>query len=174
MFGKKVYLRALEPSDLELLYQWENDISVWDVSDAVAPYSRFTLEQFIQSISQDIYAAKQLRLMINDTHTHQTVGIIDVFDIDPIHLRAGIGILIAQEYRQQGYAAEALQLTMEHLFMRLHLHQLYCNILSSNEASLKLFTNAGFVIAGLKKEWHLGQTGFEDEYLLQKINLLVI
>ena len=33
-------LRALEPTDLDTLYRWENDTSVWVVSDTIAPYSR--------------------------------------------------------------------------------------------------------------------------------------
>jgi diamine N-acetyltransferase len=170
MFGKKVYLRALEPSDLELLYQWENSPDVWPVSQTLAPFSKYTLKEFMLHLSQDIYTAKQLRLMVDEQGSKQTVGIVDLFDIDPLNLRAGIGILIGPAFRQKGYALEALQLIINHAFKRLYLHQLYCNIMVNNEASLRLFARAGFTTIGTKKEWQLTPQGFVDEYILQRIN----
>jgi diamine N-acetyltransferase len=170
MFGQKVYLRALEPSDLELLYQWENSPDVWPVSQTLAPFSKYTLKEFIRHLSQDIYPAKQLRLMVDEQGSQQTVGIVDMFNIDPLNLRAGIGILIIPVFRQKGYASEALQLIINHAFKRLQLHQLYCNVMVNNEASLRLFTRAGFSIVGTKKEWQRTSQGFVDEFMLQRIN----
>ncbi|MDR1113411.1 MAG: GNAT family N-acetyltransferase [Bacteroidales bacterium] len=170
MIGNKVYLRALEPSDLELLYQWENSTDVWPVSQTLAPFSKYTLKEFIRHLSQDIYTAKQLRLMIDELGSRQTVGIVDLFDIDPLNLRTSIGILIVPEFRRKGYASEALQLIVNHVFKRLCLHQVYCNVMTDNEASLRLFARAGFTIAGTKKDWQLTSQGFIDEYILQRLN----
>jgi len=170
MFGQKIYLRALEPSDLELLYQWENNVEIWPVSQTIAPFSKYTLKEFIRYLSQDIYTSKQLRLMVDEKGSHQTVGIVDLFDIDPLNLRAGIGILILPDFCRQGYASEALKLIENHAFNRLHLHQIYSNVMMNNEASLRLFTHAGFTVVGIKKEWQLTPQGFVDEVILQKIN----
>ena len=38
--GEQVYLRALEPTDLDFLYKLENDTSVWEVSGTLKPYSK--------------------------------------------------------------------------------------------------------------------------------------
>jgi len=170
MFGQKVYLRALEPSDLELFYQWENNPEVWPVRQTIVPFSKYTLKEFVRHLSQDIYTAKQLRLMVDEQGSKQTVGIVDIFDIDPLNLRAGIGILIVPDFRRKGYALEALQLVINHAFKRLHLHQLYCNVMVNNEASLRLFTRADFTITGIKKEWQLTPQGFEDVCILQRLN----
>ena len=35
-----VSLRALDPTDLDLLYIWENDTSLWDVGNSITPFSR--------------------------------------------------------------------------------------------------------------------------------------
>jgi len=43
----KVRLRSLEPEDLELLYLWENDPSIWKVSNTLVPFSRFILRQYL-------------------------------------------------------------------------------------------------------------------------------
>ena len=59
-----IYLRALEPTDLELLYTCENDRLVWKVSNTITPFSKYILQQYLESSQNDIYTNKQLRLMI--------------------------------------------------------------------------------------------------------------
>ena len=70
----KITLRAMEPSDIDLIYKWENDTSLWTVSDTVAPYSREALMLYIANCANDIYANKQLRLMVTLTATGETVA----------------------------------------------------------------------------------------------------
>ncbi len=194
--GENISLRALEPSDIDLLYQWENDTETWSVSNTQTPFSRFLLEQYIASAHQDIYTTKQLRLMIdlspalapssstllasslveegsqNDLQEEKsrTIGCIDLFDFEPNHLRAGIGILIADKSnRKKGYASEALKILTEYCFHTLNLHQLYCNITIENESSVLLFQKHGFQISGIKKQWIRNGYKFIDELFLQKI-----
>ncbi len=166
----KIKLRAIEPSDIDLIYSWENNPEVWDVSNTLIPFSRHTLEQYILSTQNlDIYIGRQLRLMVDayENDSPKTVGSIDLFDFDPAHLRAGVGILIDGKERQKGYATEALKELIVYASSILHLHQLYCNILSSNHFSLKIFQSLGFSIIGLKKEWLKLNNSWQDEYMLQ-------
>ena len=58
-----IHLRAIEPTDVDCLYQWENDPESWKVSDANAPLSRYAIEQFVLNSHQDIYTTRQLRSM---------------------------------------------------------------------------------------------------------------
>lgn len=170
--GKQVILRAPEPEDADILYAWENDETLWHLSNTVTPFSRFDIEQFILSAQKDIYANKQLRLMIVKTDGEKKipVGSIDLFDFDPLNSRAGVGIMIVEKERKKGYAAESLNLIIEYCFENLQLHQLYCNILVDNEASLRLFRKTGFTIIGTKKEWIRIKNKWVDEYLLQLVN----
>lgn len=163
-------LRALEPSDIELLYQWENDTSLWRVSNTLTPFSRHTLSKYIESAHLDIFEVKQLRLMIDlkDEESIVTIGTIDLFDFDPYHSRAGVGILIADKsQRNKGFASGALDLLIKYCFEMLQMHQLYCNITTDNKASLKLFANTGFQIVGEKKDWIKTINSWVGEYLLQ-------
>ena len=41
--SENICLRAPEPEDLELLYEWENDSSLWIAGNTRAPYSKFQL-----------------------------------------------------------------------------------------------------------------------------------
>jgi len=168
--GKKIKLRALEPSDVELLYRWENDTNNWNVSNTLTPYSKHVLEQYIANAHLDIYTTKQLRLVICD-NKNIPLGCIDLFDFDPNHRRAGVGILIADKKNQtRGYASEALFLLINYCFGTLNLHQLYCNITIDNKTSLALFKKYRFKITGTKKSGIRDGNIFKDEYLLQLIN----
>lgn len=170
LHGEHIYLRALEPEDLEFIYAIENDESIWEISATVTPYSRFLIKQYLENAHQDIYEAKQLRLVICNKET-EVLGLIDVFDFDFKNKRAGIGILLQHsENRNKGYGKEALQLLCNYCFTHLDLHQLYCNISEGNTASIKLFSNQGFQEVGLKKDWSYFNGSFKNEYLYQLIN----
>src|SRR4030043_346732 len=150
----KINLRALEPEDLELLYEWENNSTYWTISNTVTPFSKYTLKRYMENSHKSIYETGQLRLMIEIISEEKTIGTIDVFDFDPFHKRAGLGILIADEnQRRKGYASMALKCLIEYCFKTLQLHQLYCNILANNCESMDLFRKQGFIQTGTKKEW---------------------
>lgn len=169
--GQNIYLRALEPEDLDFVYAIENDESIWNVSNTQTPYSRFLIRQYLENAHQDIYEAKQLRLAICQNDNFSAIGLIDLFDYDPRNNRAGIGILIQnKENRGNGNGSEALQLLINYAFTHLNLHQLYANIDTENEISLKLFTTFGFQLIGTKKQWNLVNGNYADESLFQLIN----
>jgi len=171
--GKNIYLRALEPEDLEFVYAIENDESIWEVSNTQTPYSRFLIRQYLENAHQDIYEAKQLRLVICKNQDTEAIGLIDLFDFDPRNNRAGVGILIQDSSnRNSGIGTEALDLLLQYAFTTLNLHQLYANIDIENEASLALFTNFGFQNIGVKKQWNLINGRYKDEALFQLINNL--
>ncbi len=170
MIGENLSLRALEPEDINLLYQWENNTSIWHLSNTITPFSRHLLEEYILNSHQDIYTVKQLRLMIVLNKSKEAIGCIDLFDFDPTNMRAGMAILISEEQRNKKYGTEVLSLMIDYCFNTLHLHQLYCNILSNNDASLALFKKVKFSVIGIKKEWVRIQNNWVDEYMLQRIN----
>ncbi|GGB75614.1 acetyltransferase [Flavobacterium suaedae] len=168
--GENIYLRALEPDDLAFLYKIENDENIWEVSNTITPYSRFLIRQYLENAHQDIFEAKQLRLAICKKDSFEAIGLIDLFDFDPVNQRAGVGIIISdEENRSQGIGKESLGLLIEYAFKRLQLHQLYANISTDNQPSIVLFTGFGFKCIGVKKDWIKKYNGFADEALYQII-----
>ncbi len=164
-------LRALEPQDIDVMYGWENDTDLWRVSGTMAPFSRHSLMHFIEEQQYDIYASRQQRFVIEADVDGEAraVGAIDLFDFDPQNLRAGVGIVISAEYRQAGYAKDALRTLATYVKNVLHMHQLWCSIGADNDASIRLFQGAGFVECGRRREWILTADGAIDEILMQKI-----
>jgi diamine N-acetyltransferase len=168
---KEIRLRALEPEDLELLYDWENNDSYWAISNTVSPFSKYTIKRYLENSHKNIYETGQLRLMIEHIADKLAIGTIDIFDFDLFHKRAGVGILVANEiYRRKGYASMSLTCLVDYCFKTLQLHQLYCNILANNTESIDLFSKQGFMQTGLKKDWVKTSDGYTDEYLFQLIN----
>lgn len=165
---EKIRLRALEPEDLELLYEWENNNAYWMISNTMTPFSKFTLKRYLKHSHKNIYETGQLRLMIELIAEKLTIGTIDLFDFDPFHKRAGIGILIADEaQRRKGYGSMALKCVIDYCFTTLQMNQLYCNILANNCESMDLFQKLGFERIGVKKEWIKTVDGYLDEHMFQ-------
>lgn len=163
-----IRLRALEPEDLAVLYEWENDTSLWIHGNTLTPYSKLALRQYISDTQQqDIYQAKQLRLMVELKQSEETVGTVDLYDFDFRNNRAGVGILVAESYRNRGLASQVLEIVHEYAFTFLHIHQLYAYIAVDNEYSIRLFEKMGYKRAGILTEWICQASIYKDVYVYQ-------
>ena len=171
MFTKNenITLRVAEPYDADTIFRWENDMEIWRVSDTVVPFSKHHIEQFLLN-NNDLMSEKQLRLMIDDNQSGDTVGCIDLYDFDNFNERAGIGIMIDKSQRGKGYAKQAVKLLSEYCFNTLLLKQLYVLTLASNIESMLLFESLGFERCGVRKQWCKTANGFIDQVEYQYIN----
>ena len=166
--GPAIRLRALEPEDLSFLEEVENNPEFWEISHTLAPFSSYTLTKYLEAAGRTIFETRQQRFGLD--RQGELIGFADLFDFDPMHKRAGIGIVIAQQqYRNKGYASEALDLLCDYCFRHLDMHQVYANILEENLSSRALFEKMGFDLVGLKKDWVFYHGEFKNELLYQKI-----
>ncbi len=168
LVGDSITLRALEPEDIVWLHPLENDESLWEVSHTTTPFSKHILTEYINNAHRDIYEVKQLRLVITLTEDMRPIGCIDLFDFDPKHRRAGVGIVIFdKETLGKGYAKQALQQLCRYAFNTLDLHQVYAHITLDNTKSKQLFTACGFSQTSIRKDWVKTENGFKDEAIYQ-------
>lgn len=165
-----IMLRAPEPEDLDIFYRWENDTELWEYGVTLAPYSRYDLKKYLTLSPQDIYQHNQVRFMIERKLSPCTLGMIDLYDFDPHHSRAGVGIIIDKPFRNKHIASKALTLLTEYAFSFLHIHQLYAHIPVSNTPSLSLFGKNGFIPAGTLQQWIHTPEGYEDVCVMQKLS----
>lgn len=163
-------LRALEPEDIDCLYRWENDSSLWEQGVTLTPYSRYSLKQYIAEAQYDIFTNRQLRLMIEIKASHTVIGTLDLYDFDPMNARAGVGILIDEAYRRQAWAFKSLQIVKQYAFEFLSLHQLFAYVGETNLASLALFSKLGYIQAGTLKDWTKQGASWQDVCVLQLLN----
>jgi diamine N-acetyltransferase len=168
--SEKIKLRAPEPEDLDVFFRWENDTALWPSGCTIAPYSRYDLKQYISS-SKDIYKSGQLRLMIDlKLPKPETVGSIDLYDFEPHHRRAAVGIIVDREFQAKGIAGNALTVLCRYAFSGLRLHQLYAYIPADNEPSRRLFERCGFKERGLLPDWQQTEDGYKGVRLVSLIS----
>ena len=168
--NETILLRALEPEDLDFLYQWENDADLWQHGSTLTPYSRFTLRNYLSSaLTQDVFQSRQLRLMVVERSSLQAIGTVDLYDIHPIHLRAGIGVFLDEAYRGKGLRLQVLQLVHEYASRVLLLHQLYAYVPKANLLSYQLFRKCGYEETGVLRSWLKTAKGYLDVYFMQRI-----
>ncbi len=163
------HLRALEPSDIDAIYRWENDPTTWIYSAAHQPFSRNALQRFINEHDGcDFYTSRQLRLMA-DIDGIGTVGCVDLFDFDPFHRHAALGLLVDNSHRNKGYGSSILNEVESFAKDNFNLHQLFCDISEENIACLRLFIKNGYNKCGTKKEWIWNSGSWTNAISLQKI-----
>lgn len=148
----RLRLRALEPEDVNLLFKWENDYTLWEEGITNVPFSRYELKQYIINV-KDIFSDRQYRFMIEDCLSKKAIGTLDLFEFDLMNLRAEVGIYIEKDSRQQGYASEAIELIKKYAFNFLNLKQLYAKICEENIISISLFEKCGFKNNGRLENW---------------------
>lgn len=163
-------LRALEPEDLSLLYKWENDTDGWSTGNTLAPYSRYVLKEYIAESRRSIFETGQVRFMADWKDTAETVGMVDLYDFDPYHKRAGVGIMVGKAYQAKGLGIQMINLLVEYAFVFLKMHQLYVHIPINNEASRALFARCGFVVTGLLNDWIVTKEGYRDVQVMQLLH----
>lgn len=161
-----VRLRAMEPEDLDALYRIENDRDVWDVGENNVPYSRYILHDYIANASADIYADKQVRMVV-ENEEGQLVGVADVVNFCPSHARAEVSIVICREHRKKGYARAAIRQIMEYALRTLHLHQLYAVVREDNMPSLNLFSSLGFNSKTVLDDWLFDGKDYHNAVVMQ-------
>ena len=167
--GPNVYIRLVEPADATRILLWENNPAHWKVSDTEVPFSMQDILYLIDN-AHNIRSTGQLRFMICLNKTDESIGLIDLFDANFKHLRAGIGVLIGQEdQRSNGYASESLELLKEYAYKVLCFNTLYCSIHADNPSSIRLFEKCGFEKVGVRKDWYLEKGNRIDEILFQII-----
>ena len=126
LMNERIYLRAVEPEDMDIMYEMENDPSMWDISNFTVPYSRYVLRQYIEGSQCDVFADKQLRLMMVRKSDQCILGTIDITDFVPLHSRGEVGIAVHKDYRQQGYASRKCLLSTNILFLRIQTLEKQC------------------------------------------------
>ena len=157
----------MEPEDLEVMYAMENDSQTWDVTNFTVPYSRFVLKQYIENSECDMFADRQLRMMIIRVEDDAVIGTIDITEFSPMHARGEVGIAIRKEYQAMVMPRKRCVCCATMFSVSLYLKQLIVHISVDNEASIRLFESCGFVRCGLLREWWRVGGCYKECLLLQ-------
>jgi diamine N-acetyltransferase len=181
-------LRAIEPTDVDKLYLWENNPEIQQAGGVRAPMSRHQLWEYANNYDANPFSAGQLRLIIElkptadgsqatDSQNKATAeggqqptvcGVVDLYDVDAVNLRAMVGIMVAPQYRNRGIASGALTLLEAYCRDLLGLHSLGAEVAADNQPSLALFSRCAYSHVGTRPQWYRRRNRFVDARLLQK------
>jgi diamine N-acetyltransferase len=161
-------LRAVEPEDIDALFKVENNLELWKYSNRSQPYSKDLLQNYISNAHKGVFETRQVKFTVANLN-NQPVGFIDLFDFEPLHHRAGVGLAIQKQFQDKGYGTGALVLLGLYAKKYLQLHQLYANIAVENKISIQLFKCQGYHFVGTKKDWNFYDDKYHDESIYQKI-----
>lgn len=162
---ESIILRAPEPVDVDTMYRLENDRTVWPCGFTRAPMSRHLISEYVAGYSADPFGQGQLRLVIELDGV--AVGVADLYDVDALNRRAGVGIVVEEAYRGKGIARESLGKLADYCGCELGLHQLYAVVAASNAPSRSLFTRCGYRISGCLRSWVRTGRSYGDAYIYQ-------
>lgn len=159
-----IRLRAVEPTDVDMMWQMETDSSQWRENGMSAPYSRANLKEYAENYDADPVRAGQLRLVGELKENGDVFGLIDLYDISPTGRTAFVGIYVMAGMRGRGYAPRSLSLLEDYASRLLNLRILGAKVVDTNKASRRLFEDAGYMKCGELPGWIL--TGRESNSLL--------
>lgn len=151
--NEKITLRAIEPEDVDFMFECEYDDSAWKWSDYTAPFSRQQLLEYALNYDANPFASRQLRL-IAQTQSGMRIGIVDLFDISARDRKAYAGLTIFPDFRGNGNGKGALETLKKIAFHRLGLRKLVAVTATTNIPALKLFKNGGFEEIAVLPAWH--------------------
>lgn len=166
--GEKINIRHMEEIDLTDAYcSWLNDPAINKYLES--RYQTWT----INTLKEYFHKTKnsEILLAILDKETGNHIGNIKIGGLDKKYQRAELGLLIGDKnFWGKGYASEAIKLTSEYCFSKLHLHKITAGAYAENKASIQAFLKNDFVIEGERKEHYLINGYWTSLILLGKIN----
>ncbi len=163
---KRIFLRHLEISDCQRVYQWHNDPELYStLINPFHPVSLQTVEDWIKRKSQ--YSDKEINFAICLADTSEHIGNLYMRDIDFVNRNCSVGAFIASpKNRGKGYVQEALDQLVEYAYETLGLKRVYMHTFADNERAVKLLRKCGFTIEG-KMRQHVFKNGrFKDVLIL--------
>lgn len=94
------------------------------------------------------------------------VGNVSLWDLDPIHLSAGVGYRVHPEWRGQGIATAAVRAISRYAFEQLGIERLGLLHVLANPASCRVAEGAGYLLEGtLREEYRLADGSRWDSHV---------
>ena len=150
IYGKKVVLRAMEPSDCEMVREMFNDPEIEDLVVGWAfPLSKYAQEKWYENH----YGDQDFRFII-ETEEDGAVGIATLLDIDWKNRSAEHGIKLAKkERRGKGIGTDAVMAIMRYAFDELGLNRLNGSWFTDNIASKHMYMKCGWREEGIRRKY---------------------
>jgi RimJ/RimL family protein N-acetyltransferase len=162
---KKVYLSVLSISDVNQNWtDWLNNSNITQYQDK--QYFPQTLEKQERYFSNILNSSSDLLLAIRDKESNLHIGNVGLHDIDYIHRRCNIGVVIGNsDYWNKGIATDVIRGMVHHAFYALNLNRVTATIMSENIGSISAFKKCNFILEGTLVSFFYKNGSYRDAFI---------
>ena len=159
IYGRKVILRAMEPTDCEMVRDMFNDP---EIENLVVGWS-FPLSKYAQERWYEKHFADHNFRFIIETEEDGAVGVATLLDIDWKNRNAEHGIKLAKKaIRGKGIGKDAVMAIMRYAFDELGLERLNGSWFADNVASKTMYMKCGWKEEGIRRKFVYKQGEYRD------------
>lgn len=161
--NERIRLRAVEPGDAELFYQWNLDSERARLLDFLwPPQSHAALQKWAEEQTQRRMDGDGYHWVI-ETPDGMPVGTIATHNCNLRNGTFQYGVDIVADQRGKGYAAEAIKLVLRYYFEELRYQKVTVIIYADNPASIRLHEKLGYQCEGTLRRMHYSRGQYHDE-----------
>ncbi|MCR5452341.1 MAG: GNAT family N-acetyltransferase [Lachnospiraceae bacterium] len=172
---ENLQLRVLSESDAKMVADFYN--RNYDDFKKYEPFSGKNVttvsfeRRLLEAEIEQLKAGQQVRFHVfekNDPFT--VIGTVSLREIKrSCYGSAVLGYKMDQNYRNKGYATEAIKRSIEIVANECELHRIEATVLPDNNASIRVLEKLGFEREGLLREKIFLEGEWKDHYLYGKI-----
>lgn len=153
-------LRALEPADAPALLSYLSDPRVYE-STSADPWTRGTVETFIQANTAGTLDGRWCRLGILVQGDSAICGSIGLFNVDRTNCHAEIGYDLSPNQWGRGITTVAASLLLDWAFAN-GFNRMEATVMVGNDRSLAVLRRLGFQQEGLLRQYKNVRGHFRD------------
>ena len=144
--SQNIILRPIEHSDTPDIIRWRNNPQV---KCNFVYQEALTEAAHTHWLSGPVAEGRAVQFIIIEKASMQAIGSVYLRDIDYMNRKAEYGIFIGEDAaRGKGIGRECARLVLDYAFKTLDLHRVFLRAFADNEAALRSYQNAGFVVEG--------------------------
>lgn len=164
IIGEKVYLRAVEPGDAQIIALSENHPEPRQTLYFALPTSIDHHQERLKERNED---PNQIIFTIVEKNTDQPLGTTALFRIDWVSRMAIFYIAIAEKKNwSKGYGNETTRLIVDYAFKTLNLNRIQLHVSTENDHGVNTYQNTGFQIEGTLRQAMYHENHYSDFYVM--------
>jgi RimJ/RimL family protein N-acetyltransferase len=166
--GDRIFLSLSQKKDLYLYNDWLNDSEInLTFGRSHIVFNEEQQAEYIEDYNKS--NDKFFFVIVKKGNTHeneQAIGIGLLFDVDFIHGKATLGLLLDKSFQSKGYGKESINLLLEFAFNILNLNNVMLYAIDFNDKAIAMYESFGFKTIGHRREaYPINNKVYDEVYM---------
>lgn len=163
--GDRVFLSLSQKEDLYLYNTWLNDFEI----NLTFGRSHIVFDEENQAKYIEDYNNSTDKFFFvivkkgNNSDEEQAIGIGLLYDVDFVHGKTSLALLLDKSFQSKGYGKESINLLLEFAFNILNLNNVMLYAIDFNEKAIAMYESSGFKTIGRRREAYPINNKVHDE-----------